>query len=566
MDERGKEASERLWRERARQYAPVVGLYLLLTWLTGSNYMGDTVDYVAAIQAYANGQPPSPINPFWEFGHLLWRPLGWLLSQVASPWTRAVAGADERANILYTLIALNRFSGLLCVVLLRSLLMRFCRTRWAAEAAVAGFILTQAFLNYFHTGCSYVPGLALLLLGLRLLAREAANSSVWLTGTLVGLSFAGAVGLWFLYVLALPAALVFPLLLLGVSTERWRLLLIVTLVAGLAGALMYGAVMFHLEIDTLAELKSWVAGASHGLLLGGVSRMIYGFARSFIDLGNYGVALKRFLLHDPYHPVSLVELFRASLWKLMLFYFFLAAMLFNLWRAERGRQLLLLLVAGGLPVIGFACFWSGTVTERYLPLFPFLFLALAVTLERAGRAFKLLALVFVVAVAFTNFGILSRWQLARQEAAGERRTSDLRAASLPETPYSMVIVVQDNDLRHFGRDFPFNPVNRKLGFYTAALLGSDDAPVWRQNLAKKVFKVWGEGGAVWFSRRLLSAMPRAEWDWIEGSDQSVAWTDFPAFFSQLETVRAVGGDDGFLLVPPSPWNRQFLGGFADERP
>ena len=51
-------------------------VYVLATWLTDAAFMGDTEDYVDSAVAFRNGVD----YRFWEFGHLFWRPLGWLLS------------------------------------------------------------------------------------------------------------------------------------------------------------------------------------------------------------------------------------------------------------------------------------------------------------------------------------------------------------------------------------------------------------------------------------------------------------------------------------------------------
>jgi hypothetical protein len=57
--------------------------------------MADTVDYVRS--AYLHDQV---INwAFWDFRHLLWRPLGWLLFHVLKPWVASGTEADARADI-----------------------------------------------------------------------------------------------------------------------------------------------------------------------------------------------------------------------------------------------------------------------------------------------------------------------------------------------------------------------------------------------------------------------------------------------------------------------------------
>jgi hypothetical protein len=66
-----------------------------LTLLSRHVRMADTVDYVRS--AYLHDQV---INwAFWDFRHLLWRPLGWLLFHVLKPWVASGTEADARADI-----------------------------------------------------------------------------------------------------------------------------------------------------------------------------------------------------------------------------------------------------------------------------------------------------------------------------------------------------------------------------------------------------------------------------------------------------------------------------------
>src|ERR687884_662432 len=127
---------------RLRSYGPVCLVYAVATWLTGAAFMGDTDDYVDSAVSYFNGID----YRFWEFGHLFWRPAGWLFARLLMPLTRVFVGEDLR------------------------------------------LIFTNGFLNYAQTGCSYVPGLAFLTLGLYFLARDAGelNDSTWRTSALAG--------------------------------------------------------------------------------------------------------------------------------------------------------------------------------------------------------------------------------------------------------------------------------------------------------------------------------------------------------------------------------------------
>jgi hypothetical protein len=580
-----------------RRYGPAVAAYLLATWATGAAFMGDTDDYVDSAVARFNGTD----YRFWEFGHLFWRPLGWLLTRLWLPATSRFAGGDLRLNVTLTFIIINFAAGLLAVVALRAALARVGAREWAANVCAVAFVFTNGFLNYAQTGCSYVPGLAFLTLGLYFLARDAdANSphgdtadlsrdalgpadaapggrgagegarrggrSTRRTALLAGASFAVSVCLWFLYVWAMPAALAAPLFLAGAGRRSRRLVFQTTLVCAIIGAVAYGAVLVHLHIASVAQLRAWVSpqGAPD---IKGVSRMLFGFARSFVYMGNDGAALKRFMVHDPFNPVSLAGVVRLSLWKFLLFYLALAGVVFNLARARRGRMILALFVFNAAFVLGFAAVFLGGDLERYFPLYPFLFAALAVSLSspRASRVLNFVALAFVAVLVVSDARASSNGALAGQQRRSAARVEELRPL-LSERSRVYAVNWQD-ELINFRRSFPFHPLNRGgvLRLDAVVTPGSPWLPRWRESFAAETFKVWGAGGDVWVSKRAWAERPRADWNWVEGDDRRVSWTDIHDFFSRLDAGRAVGGEDGFALIARTPKNEQLLRGFVDQR-
>ena len=110
-----------------------------------------------------------------------------------------------------------------------------------------------------------------------------------------------------------------------------------------------------------------------------------------------------------------------------------------------------------------------------------------------------------------------------------------------------------------------HPVNRhSFNPYAIIAVGTTQAPVWRQDFLTKVEDTWNNGGDVWVSKRVLSQRPLADWNWVEGDDKSVSWSDVYNFFSQLEFDQSVGGDDGFALLAPSNRNRAVLRVLASE--
>ena len=548
----GTEAVVLRWPGWFRRYSLVLVAYFGATWATAANFMGDTVGYAEAILAPRLG----------EFGHLLWYPLGWSLSQLLMPASRFVLGADARTNVIMTLMAISWLAGLLSVFMLHGVVRTISRREWVANVASIGLIFSQGLLNFAHTGCSYVPGLSLLLSGiyLSLMGGEAPEWSS-ARGWGAGLALAGAVGLWFPYVLAVPAALASPLLLFGPEWRRWRFVRQAAVAFALAMALMYGSVAALQRIHTVAGLREWIASSEHGVSgINGVPRMVFSLPRSFVNMGNDGMMLKRFLVHDPLNPVSLSEMFRLSLWKLFLFYLLLGLMAVMLLRSERSRRILGLWILNSAPVLTFAVFWEGGAIERYLPLYPMFFVSLASCLSSGGSSslFKVVVIAFMTTTTVSNMSAMATSVLAHRQNQVAARIRDLQPLLKPQ---SLVATVhQQDEVWAFYWTFPLHPTNRGglLSVYHVVEPGTTQVLQWRQGFAAQARSVWAAGGDVWVSRRVLSPRPRSEWNWVEGADPRVSWADVYGFFSCLEIGRSVSGDDGFALLLSSPKNRESL--------
>lgn len=554
-------------RIRSRQHVVLpLAVYALVTWLTNAFYMGDTYFYSSVVARVIGGESyhiadDMGLYSLWDFGHLLWRPLGVLVFPFLKPLARAAVGEDLNPAVTYMFVALNWLAGFLSVALLSGVLRRVCDKAWAVHVACVAFIFAQAFLNYTQTGCSYVPSLSLLLLGIYLLVRDGEEvRRPLLTALLAALALTCAVGLWVPFVWVVPAAVATPLLLFGWKNPlRWRLSIYASLAFGLFTAVLFIGVAVSIGVYSVGEFKAWIMAASHQIGGNrGIPQVAFGFARSFINMGNDNVDFKRYLLGDPYSPVSLTDLFRLSLWKLALFYLFIAAIFFNLLRSAFGRRVLAWLALSGIPVFVFAFIWQGTVMERYVPWFPFLFPALAVALadRRAFRFGKAIALVFIAAMVIINFGAMRRGVLDARERATTERVRELQ----PLVNAQDLVLVGKDELENFVRDFPFNPVNHHndLRVYSFLQLNMPQIETWRADVARRTLKVWREGGDVFVARRVWAERPRREWDWVEGADPRVRWADVSAFFAQLEIERTVGSDDGFALLARTPKNEQFL--------
>jgi hypothetical protein len=560
----------------ARRYGLPLVLYLLATWLTNAHFMADTGGYVVSILAYEGVEEfveQNPVvgdyrseNPFWEFGHLLWRPLGLVLYKAFEPLSRLVVGPEPGTNLVFLLLSVNWLAGLLCVLLLHDLARRLTGRLWVAHLVAGVFIFSHGFLNFAQTGSSYIAGLSLLLLGLYLLVRARDYTRrPWLAPMLSGVALAGAVCMWFLYVWAVPAVLVSPLLLFGVDRRQWRMTLRAAAAFALALALLYAAVMAHLGISSPDDLRAWVTASSHGVSISGVTRVIFGLPRSLINMGNDGVLFKRFLIDDPFNPVTAADLFRFSLWKLALFYLSAAAIFISLVWSRQGRGRLGLLLINAIPILVFATLFDGGAVERYLPLYPLMALSLAwaISARQTPAWIKAVPLIFVAAAAVTNLNAMAASLLDRQQEEAASRVGNL----LPLKPESQIAVTHlQDELVNFQASFPFHPVNRRGDYrlHSIVTLGTSQVERWREDFVARAFESWKQQADVWVSRRILSERPRPEWNWVEGDDARVSWAEMHTFFSQLETGDGVGGEDGFVLVLPSPVNAKFLSHFVRQ--
>jgi hypothetical protein len=274
-----------------------------------------------------------------------------------------------------------------------------------------------------------------------------------------------------------------------------------------------------------------------------------------------GMWLKRYLDHDPYAPVTIRTLMGLSLWKLAVFYGSAIAVGYELLHSKLGRIQFLILATAVVPVFVFAMFiFEAGSIERYLPLYPFVFVAFGTVLasKEMKRASKTLLLISLAVMFAVNVHSMGSAVLGSERAVAVARIQDLVPLLRLN---SLVLAVNEQDsLAEFRQNFPMDPINLQGDWRTYDVLevNTERLATWREDLAKRVLGTWRHDGAVWLPMRFLSARPKPDWNWVEGDDRRVRWTDLPAFFSQFETGQAVGGEDGFVLLQDSPKNRATL--------
>jgi hypothetical protein len=265
-------------------------------------------------------------------------------------------------------------------------------------------------------------------------------------------------------------------------------------------------------------------------------------------MGSDAIQFKRFLLHDPYNPVRFPQLLRLSLLKLALFYFFLASILVQLARSPSGRNILAFCFLSAAPVAIFGLLWRGGDMERYFPLYPAFFVAVAFALanKTSPGYLKWIAAVFVITCAICNVMATSRFTLTRQRKLIAARLQYL----LPMLgPNSRIVVLDIHDeVVNFARTFPLDPINREHRgvFYAAINSGTAQTCHWQKGFATSVSAVWSNQDGVWVSDRLLEKAPHADWPWVERADPCVPWASVARFFSQFDFGPEVGKYDGFL--------------------
>jgi Dolichyl-phosphate-mannose-protein mannosyltransferase len=537
----------------------LVALYLLLTYWTMAWYMGDTADYVDSILVHEAGQD----YHFWEFGHLVWSPLGWVVYRAIHP-IAALFYSEPRLQATSALILLSWTAGLTTVLLLFATARRFATRTWPAVASASLLLFSHAFLNYSQTASSYVPGLAFLMLAFYLLLVPAGCPHMrWWIPWLAGSALAGAVLLWFTYLFAVPAALLAPFL-LPADRPRARLVATACLSCVVFIGAAYASVLIHLRIFDVAGLRHWISSSGHGIQFGGVARMVFGLGGSFFYMGNDAMLVKRFLRHDPFNPVALDSLLRLSLWKLPLFYATTVSSLLALFRG-RNTAMPLLLAVNAVPVLAFASFWNGAAIERYFPLYGTFFLAVAISLDAVKpRWHRILVLVFVATLAITNINALSRRNQVKQQAVSVDRIGELLPVMKPRS--RIVLSHWQDELINFNRAFPFHPINRgPLRLYALWNLNTESMKTWKRDFASTALSTWDSGSDVWVSKRVLQQRPKASWYWVEGDDGSVSWRDLPRFFAPWDRGNGIGGEDGFFLLPDSDDNRELATRLAGTR-
>lgn len=553
-------------------HGPIVLVAAVALWLTDPYTQADSPGYANEVVQYGETPLFSQGNILWEFGHLVWRPLGWALLQLASLLETPSTTWDATLLVLRALTWVSVASALITVVLWHSLALRASRSRFLAFALVLGLASTNSFLLYAQNGSSYVPGLCCATLGLWLvveaLSRESPRS-LWALGA--GCAMALAALLWFPYILSVPgiaaAAIFWQARAEHTTRPQWRKRLRFAALAVASFTLLVLAV--YLAAGWIRGLRSasqyiaWLSDSSHGWSQSlKVARMATGLPRSFVNLSRDGILWKRFLFDDPYSPVGLSDLLiRAGLWKLTAFYVMAVAVVWNCLKSRFGRESLAIVAATAVPLFFFAIFlFEPGSAERYFPAFPFLTLALAGAID-PGRSSRISVLAILI-----SFGVMVSTNLYYMSSLSVNREVDhtlsrlvLLKPHLHSTSVVFALTYADPACA-FRRDFPFHPFNSAGGIVIFDLveIATERILTWKEDFARKALSTWEAGGDVWVTKRVWAKHPLTDWHWVEGDDPRICWEDLYTFFEPLQINGGTGGRDGFSRISAGSENHKVL--------
>ncbi|HEY2842990.1 MAG TPA: hypothetical protein VGJ09_05040 [Bryobacteraceae bacterium] len=529
--------------------------------------MGDTNWYVSDVLAFHSGRISSGPHPLLEFGHLIWRPIGALVY----PAIHAIPeSAQPGAKLQWLLSGFSVILGIAAAAIMYDIVLGLGAPAFLAFVVSADLLCADACLTYFKTANSYVPGLFCVTLALWF-ATECVRSRVPRPqfALLAGASMGFAALFWFTNILLLPAILAAVLVWNTPSWKRddWlspaRIRSAAAALAGFAVIVIagYSIGAFLRGVRSPAEFAIWYRTANHGWDQNrNYLRAVSGFPRMLFDLSGDGIALKRYVFHDPYSPVSFAALVTSVLWKIAAFYLCLAALLysFRVGRKHHARkhQEGVVVFGAALATLGFfaIALFEPSTPSRFISLLPFWSLALATGYLASGATvLRRAALIAIPSLAaFVNL-----WTLTVHNPCSGALAARFDQILKTAHPGDMAVAITGLDDLYFTADqCRMQPEEDSAGLIVRTLLetGNQSAPQWRDSVAENASQVWGRGGDLWIPKRLLADTPAPTWNWTEGDNPALKWSDFPAWFRRFSFDADVGGPDGFLRLAHTPEN------------
>jgi hypothetical protein len=549
----------------SRWLAGVLGVYIVTLLLIRPEDYSDTFNYAKHLVDQRYHPPLAQTNPFWDFGHVLWRPMGYVVWRCFGGPLATLCGGDRLLAAGVALIALSIVAGLAGVVYMFLFAANTTRSPFVAAITTIGYLSTNAILHYQLTGMSYVAGLACQIAGLYYLHCSIAEGRLTLfRGAVSGLLFALSVVIWFPYALSALGVSCYAAC-VRESEEGPGIRQRSSLLAGLAGGtaavvmLVYGCALLAGHHTSIESVSQWIAQSRYDKLPNrGILRMLGSVPRGFLSLGSEPTEWKRMFFE--HRLLSLGGLLRSGIWKVAWVYLTLTVSVFVLGRSSWGRRHLVCLLATVVPLAIFAAFlFEATPPERYMPAFPLLFLGFSWIMAdpRSGRTAKGILPLFFASALAVNLTALSRFSEPADLETGRMRVQALNGRVSPND-WILIQSYQD-PVMVFVNARPFSPLSKnRFLFYVAVPWGSAHPELWPRHLAGRVHAAWENGGQAWITDRFLANAPDPAWEWVEGDDPRIRWADFHAFVEKLDLGNAFGGTDGFSEILRTNRNQALL--------
>jgi hypothetical protein len=519
--------------------------------VTEPPFYGDTEVYAHQVEQVRAGILPA--TALWEFGHILWRPAGYVLAPVFFTAVPDGAAWNRKTKIIYGLKWINLLCAAAAALMIYDLGRRILLRPGLALLPVLLFVSGDAVLAYSQTGSSYVVALGFLIAGIwwQMVCREFTLVNIVGPGILLGL----AACFWFPFVLAVPAAAcsrkLIPLRDAKRTVIEWRQVFVIAGVAtGVVMAVtLTGAVLGG--VGSLHDFLAWAGSSRHEWSQNRRwVRAISGCSRLLIDLGSDGVSLKRFVFKDPYNPMGFFALVRDSLWKIAIFYGFAGCVGLLAWGTAQSRRTLGLLLTALLPTLIFAVFlFEPSSPERFLPVLPFLLLALCAGWDSPGRTAPILR---AAVIAFAIVLPAINWPTFAGSFSPEIRRvhtqiADFRAHAQPR---DVLVAVSAYEPLFEALVNPLDPIRRPGDISAHALINvsGSEATQWRSRFARLALDSWREGREVWIVKSAMADRPESRSLWVEGDNPAVHWPDVPQFLRTLEFDGQTPSADGFVKL------------------
>ena len=547
---------EPLWRGKWVQSLLVTVLFIVAFSSTVPQYIGDTYWYGLDVSDYLAGGGAPDHGRLWEFAHVLWRPLAYLLYRIFGGILIAWQGPDVTSNVIRIMMAMSAVSGWLCCLILNRILVKICGVGLGL-LLTASFFCTNAVLNYVHSGASYLPGLVFLL-GSCWITQKAVSSPSPRFGWAIGVSLAVAALFWIPYLFGVP-------MVLGLAFTwdrrrvRIRLISQAAVVFLATMILVYAMVVWAEGIRSPGQLRAWVARSQNGYAQTETwKRAIPGVARAFVNIGDAGTKLKQYSVRDPYAQVRISDLLTGGLLGMVLFYSAFALLIVELWVRPENRPIMWIFLASWalIMVLAIVVFEPGSA-ERYLPVYPITYIAIAQALRWGvfsnSKRVALAVMAGPLLLGMNLFALSTARATGEYSTALERQTQldqaagDNTIATLMEAdPLNVLPQVHPLDLR-------LRPMHFRVRSAVAA--GTTQVKTWQRDFGDTALENWRNGNEVWISKRLRAATPKPEWRWVEGENGVLWWKDIRDYFGAFETDRESPGEDGFVRVPHSALNQ-----------